>query len=368
MPPPDFCLDSYRFDLPETLIAQEPAADRTSSRLLVLQRKTGELHSATFGDLSDFLPERCLLVANNSQVIPARLHGRRPSGGRAEFLLLTPPPLLPLSSPSASPDEWSAAEAEGLLRSSKKIRPGERITFAPDLFLELLERGDFGRCRVLLHWQGELTRILAREGSLPLPPYIRRPAERTDAERYQTTYARSDKAGSVAAPTAGLHFTPALRERLARTGREWAEATLYVGYGTFSPVRCDDIREHPMHPEYVELPPETATAITRAKAEGRAVLAVGTTSARVLEGVFAAQGCAPGASPAPHAGWINIFLYPGKPFHVIDGLITNFHLPTSTLLMMVSALAGRETILRAYRHAVAERFRFFSYGDAMLIL
>ena len=214
-----------------------------------------------------------------------------------------------------------------------------------------------------------------------------------DAERYQTTYARADKAGSAAAPTAGLHFTPELREKLTASGREWAEATLYVGYGTFSPVRCADIRDHEMHAEYVEISPETAEAVNRAKAEGRPIVAVGTTSARLLEGAYAAlhggraaldggvplgegpsgvetvfAGDAPFGGLQPFAGWINVFFYPGKPFRLVDGLVTNFHLPGSSLLMMVSSLAGREVVLGAYQRAVEGGYRFFSYGDAMLIL
>ena len=266
------------------------------------------------------------------------------------------------------------------------MRPGDRLRFADDFTADFLERGPFGRSGVRLAWKGELLDLLRRNGATPLPPYIRRKGDvagasgeggrplETDAGRYQTVYSRADKSGSVAAPTAGLHFTRALRERLAATGREWTEVTLYVGYGTFSPVRSPDIRDHAMHPEYVELPESAAFALARAKAEKRPIIAVGTTSARVLEGAFAAQfpdgGGNAGEVPVlkPHAGWTDIFLYPGKPFNVIDGLLTNFHLPESSLLMLVSALACRERILAAYRRAIAENFRFFSYGDAMLIL
>ena len=322
-------------------------------------------------------------------------------------------------SPAGGPGEqtegaWRRAEAEGLLRPAKKFRIGDVLRFAPDFAVRVLERGDFGRCRVDLYWRGEPEKVLERHGSMPLPPYIRRPGrgdstaawecgapastageggasgspddERdwgTDAERYQTTYNRADKAGSAAAPTAGLHFTPGLRADLARSGRQWAEVTLYVGYGTFSPVRDTDIRAHSMHAEYAELPLRTLEAVLRAKAEGRPVIAVGTTSARVLEGVSALRPelFFPGGEAARRAesgkkkdaetafaGWTSIFLYPGRPLKVVDGLITNFHLPESSLLMLVSALAGRERILRAYRRAVESGFRFFSYGDAMLIL
>ena len=440
----ELLLSSYDFLLPEAQIAQSPPVVRGQSRLLVVRKNAlpGQgspvLHEGMFADILAHLPPRCLLVVNNSRVIPARLFGNRVSGGRVEFLLLTPPPLLEPAScqPEAHPETvqtagWYQAEAQGLLRSSKKVRENERVHISPELCLELLERGDYGRCRVRLFWQGDLQAILEHLGSLPLPPYIHRatpahaaeqaPPEQpclsdsgpqttgtgawgSDRERYQTTYAREDKAGSVAAPTAGLHFTPELLTALRESGREIAEVTLYVGYGTFSPVRANDIREHTMHAEYVELTAEAAQAVNRAKQEGRAIVAVGTTATRVLEGVYLAQHegteCPQWATPEkaaesevrykdgvtgseamqqqeagsgapllqPHSGWINIFLYPGKNFHVIDGLITNFHLPRSSLLMLVSALAGRRQILAAYDYAVQAGFRFFSYGDAMLIL
>ena len=371
---PDHLLSSYRFDLPEALIAQHPAPRREDSRLLVVRQGQGVVGQGTFADLPAFLPEQSLLVANNSRVAPVRMEARLPlaangqGGGRVEVLLLTPPPLL-----SAVQDgDELVAEAEALLRPAKKFPPGTTLALGSDFSLTVLERGDFGRCRVLLRRRGELQPLLETYGQLPLPPYIQRPdglgAE--DAERYQTTFGRADKAGSAAAPTAGLHFTPTVRQALQDSGRAWAEVTLYVGYGTFSPVRCEDIREHPMHAEYVELSAATVAAVNSAKVEGRPVTAVGTTSARVLEGVHLAQhGEAAGFMPLePFAGWINIFLYPGRQLRVVDALITNFHLPESSLLMLVSALAGREVILEAYRRAVAEKFRFFSYGDAMLIL
>ncbi len=371
---PDFLLSSYQFDLPEDRIAQSPAARREDSRLLVLKAGKGPAALGKFADLPGRLPAGCLLVANNSRVVPARIEARLPKtqdgqgGGRAEMLLLTPPPVLEFRVDG----DREAAEAEALLRPAKKFPPGAELVLAPDFSLQVLERGEFGRCLVLLRKRGDLDAILRRLGQLPLPPYIHRPEGLSpqDAERYQTTYARADKAGSVAAPTAGLHFTPALRQALLDSGRFWAEGTLYVGYGTFSPVRCKDIREHRMHAEYVEISSETAEAVNRAKAEGRAIAAVGTTSVRLLEGVHAAlHGEAAGFRPLrPFAGWINLFLYPGRPFQVIDALITNFHLPGSSLLMLVSALAGRETVLKAYRQALEAGFRFFSYGDAMLVL
>ncbi len=377
--PPDFSLKSYDFPLPERLIAQEPPAVRGTSRLLALDRASGATHEGAFADILRYLPDNCLLVVNNSRVVPARVQARRPGGGNLEMLLLTPLPLLeprPLEEPSAlaapgtflekasafSPPLFTAP-AEALLRPAKKIRLGEEAVLAADLAFVPLERGEFGRFSGLLRWRGDVREVFERCGVLPLPPYIRRPAGEEDAARYQTAHAREDKAGSVAAPTAGLHFTPELRRALEDSGREWAEVTLYVGYGTFSPVRCEDIREHPMHAEYVELPGETARLVNKARAEGRAVVAVGTTAARTLEGVWATCGEA-----RPFQGWINIFLYPGRPFHVLDGLVTNFHLPESSLLMLVSALAGRERVLAAYAEAVRREFRFFSYGDAMLIV
>lgn len=368
--PADFSLSGYGFDLPERLIAQTPASGRAESRLLVLDRKTGCVCAAAFADILKFLPPESLLVANNSKVIPARLFGRRQSGGKVEFLLLTPVNLLEIR---RTGDGKNKARARGLLRSSKQVKEGEAIELAPGLSLTLAARGSFGNCEVELSWQGDLLGLLSEYGKLPLPPYIRRDPEAKDLARYQTTYARDDKAGSAAAPTAGLHFTPELRQALKDAGHEWAEATLYVGYGTFSPVRCPDIREHAMHAEYFELPPETADAVNRAKAGRRPVIAVGTTSARILEGAFLARkdeasAGTPEARLRPSQGWTDIFLYPGKPFNVVDSLITNFHLPESSLLMLVSAFAGRERIQSAYNQAIAQNFRFFSYGDAMFII
>lgn len=378
-----FSLESYDYVLPEERIAQHPPKVRGTSRLMVLDRGTeGDCWTdSSFDRLPEFLPEKALLVVNNSRVIPARLFGRKPSGGRAEMLLLTPPVLL---EKDARPESGSAcrleAEAEALLRPGRSIRAGDMLDFG-ELQAEVLKKGDFGRHTLRLFWKGNLTDILEKAGKLPLPPYIRREQDEDDISRYQTMYAREDKKGSVAAPTAGLHFTEKMRGRLLSRGVEWAEVTLHVGYGTFSPVREEDIRQHPMHAEYAEIPYETVEAVRRAKRDGRPVIAVGTTSARTLEG--AAEACAregkwlfspegtsgssPDSSQAGWSGWTSIFIYPGFSFRVADGLITNFHLPKSSLLMLVSALAGRERILRAYAHAVEEGYRFFSYGDAMLI-
>lgn len=357
----EYLLASYAYDLPLERIAQYPV-ERGQSRLLVVDRESGERAHTRFADLAAQLPAGALLVANNSRVIPARLLGERPTGGKMEFLLLTPMPLL---EGQAVTSVWHTVEAEGLIKPAKHARIGGMLDFGDDFRVEVLEKGAFGRCKVRLHWTGDLRTLFETRGHLPLPPYIRREDTREDVGTYQTVYARNDKAGSVAAPTAGLHFTPALREQLAQAGFQWAEVTLHVGYGTFSPVRCADIRDHVMHAEFVDVPPATADAIARARAEGRPVIAVGTTSARTLEGV--AQ-CYNNTIPATgHTGWINCFIWPGYTFTVIDGLITNFHLPESTLLMLVSALTGRERMLEIYAEAVQREYRFFSYGDAMLI-
>lgn len=356
--PEEFNLQSYDFDLPESQIAQDPAERRGASRLLVLDRASGDLRDCMFADIAELLPRDALLVVNNTKVLPARLIGRKESGGKAEFLLLTP---LSLIEPETDPDGMSTAEVQGLLKASKGPRPGERLQF-DGLELLVLEKGEFGRSRVRLRWRGELADHFLKQGHIPLPPYIRREDTREDRDRYQTVYSREDKLGSVAAPTAGLHFTPQIMAALADRGIRTAEVTLYVGYGTFSPVRCDDIREHVMHAEYAEVPEETAGAIARARAEGRPVVAVGTTTTRTLESMATHLG-----EIGPFRGWTDIFIRPGYSFKVVDQLITNFHLPRSSLIIMVSTLAGRRQIIDAYNHAVRHGFRFFSYGDAMLI-
>jgi S-adenosylmethionine:tRNA ribosyltransferase-isomerase len=370
--PPEFALASYVYELRPERIARRPADARDASRLLVLDRTEAvpktDLH---FTDLPEVLarrfPEGALLVANNSKVFPARIFGRRHTGGRVEVLLLTPLPLLQVR-PCAETDtppggDWQCAEAEGLVRTAKRMKEGETADFGPRLRVTLLSRGEFGRCRLRLNWRGNIQDIFNEIGHMPLPPYLERDDDSSDRERYQTTYADAQKAGSVAAPTAGLHFTPEVRRALADKGFGWAEVTLYVGYGTFSPVRAQDIREHVMHAEYVEVPEATAQAICEAKAAGRAVVCVGTTSARSLEGMHRACG-----KVQAFAGDTQIYITPSYEFGVVDGLITNFHLPESSLLIMVSALAGREKIMAAYDAALASGYRFFSYGDAMLIV
>lgn len=358
----DTRLEGYDFALPQEQIAQAPASRRDSCRLMYLSVRQGHAGAPAhhvFGELPGLLPSRSLLVANNVRVLPARLCGRRATGGAVEFLLLTP---LPLVEAREAGGGWREALVEGLVRPAARMRPGFSHAFAPDLRLEVREKGAFGQARVLLSWQGELEAIFAREGHLPLPPYIRRPADAKDALSYQTVYAAADRVGAAAAPTAGLHFTPRLIEDLKKAGHEWAELTLYVGYGTFSPVREEDVTRHRMHEEYLEIPDKTAERVRQAKAEGRAVIAVGTTSVRALEGAFARLG-----TIAPYRGSTDIFLYPGKRAAVVDGLVTNFHLPRSTLMMLVSVFTGRRELLAAYRQAVEAGYRFFSYGDAMLI-
>ncbi|WP_041720312.1 tRNA preQ1(34) S-adenosylmethionine ribosyltransferase-isomerase QueA [Pseudodesulfovibrio piezophilus] len=356
--PPDFQLQSYSYDLPEDRIAQEPSQQRDGSRLLVLDKKDGTLTPANFVDIAQYLPEGALLVANNSRVIPARIFGNKPTGGQVEFLLLTP---LPLITPKEE-NGWQTATVEGLLRASKTPKPHTQVTFSENFHLITETPGPFGRWQAELRWKGDLTTLFKEMGHLPLPPYIKRPDTEADKERYQTTYSDQTKTGSVAAPTAGLHFTPKIRQTLMDKGFGWAEVTLYVGYGTFSPVRCEDIRDHTMHSEYIEVPKKTALAIRQAKKEGRPVISIGTTSARTLEGMF--QEC---GEITEFRGETDIFIAPGYQFQVIDGILTNFHLPESSLIIMISALAGRKTIFSAYACALENNFRFFSYGDAMLI-
>lgn len=359
-----FALASYDYELPEERIAQSPAHERGASRLMVLDRHAPlGLTDSEFACLPDFLPQGALLVVNNSRVVPARLLGTRATGGKAEMLLLTPPPLIQRE--ARAEGAFFSAQSEVLLKPGKNIRVGDTLDFGP-IQTYVLAKGDFGRHQVRLSWQGNLLDALEAVGSLPLPPYIKREQGPDDRARYQTLHARADKSGSVAAPTAGLHFTPEMRSLLTSRGFGWEEVTLHVGYGTFSPVRESDIRQHPMHGEYAEISAQTASAINLARREGRPIIAVGTTSARTLEG--AALDCQ--SSLLPEDGWqdwTNIFIYPGYEFQIIHGLLTNFHLPQSSLLMLVSALAGRERVLNAYAHAVQEKYRFFSYGDAMLI-
>lgn len=364
----------FDYELPESLIAQTPLASRTESRLLTLDKTTGAIGHHTFAELHRYLQAGDLLVLNDTRVIPARLFGVKPdTGAKAELLLLK----------QLEGDRW-----EALLRPAKRFKRGARLLFgapeaggdssaagsaAPPLAAVVEEEGEMGGRIVRFEYSGVFNEILDRLGHMPLPPYIK---ERlADKERYQTVYAKHE--GSAAAPTAGLHFTePYLRE-LEERGVGIAYVTLHVGLGTFRPVSADRVEEHRMHAEYYHVPQQAADAINRTRASGGRIVAVGTTSARTLE--TAARVCrwdepASGGGQAAGAielracsGWTDIFLYPGVPLLIVDALLTNFHLPKSTLLMLVSAIAGRENVLRAYAEAVDRRYRFFSFGDAMFI-
>jgi len=328
---------------------------------MVLYRDSGALEHTSFSRISEFLPRGCCLVANNSKVFPARLRGTKTrTGGRVEFLLTTPLPLLQTESLDK---EWKQAKAAGLLRPSRRLRDSERLDFGPDLVFRVQQQYDYGHVEGVLFWRGNLEVILDRAGTTPLPPYIKRQEERIDRDRYQTVFAKEEKKGSAASPTAGLHFFREIFDTLAEKDIQWREITLHVGYGTFSPLREQDIRNHQMHAEYVEIPEETATAVNQARKEGRPVTALGTTSTRALESAAFADG-----TLAAWQGWSDLYIYPGYRFRVVDHMITNFHLPGSSLILMVSAFAGREQLLRAYKNAIQSSYRFFSYGDAMLIL
>lgn len=336
----------FFYELPEELIAQDPLPDRSASRLLVLDKKSGGIKHRSFRDIREYLREGDCLVLNNTRVIPARLLGiKKETGGAVELLLLK----------RLSADRW-----ETLVRPGKKLREGACVSFGDGALTgEIEEVLPDGNRIVRFFFEGIFEEILDRLGQMPLPPYITHTLG--DRERYQTVYAKYD--GSAAAPTAGLHFTKELLSELREMGVEIVEVTLHVGLGTFRPVKAEEVTEHRMHSEYYEIPPEAAERINAAKAEGRRVISVGTTSTRTLE-----SAATPDDRVTSGSGWTDIFIYPGYDFRVIDGLLTNFHLPESTLIMLVSALAGRERVLHAYEEAVRERYRFFSFGDAMLIL
>ena len=334
----------FYFDLPEELIAQTPLEKRDSSRLLHLDRHSGEIVHEHFFDIKKHLRPGDCLVLNDSRVMPARLYGRRSTGGSVEVVLLR----------DLGDGKW-----ECLTRPGKKTRPGAEIYFGNDelkaTVTDVIEDGN----RILkFEYEGIFLEVLDRLGKMPLPPYIK--AELKDKERYQTVYSR--ETGSAAAPTAGLHFTHKLLEEIKAMGVKVCFVTLHVGLGTFRPVKEDNILDHEMHSEFCIIPPETANAINETKASGGRVIAVGTTSCRTLESFMGENG-----TMEPKSGWTRIFIYPGYSFKCIDALITNFHLPESTLIMLVSALAGRENILEAYNTAVREKYRFFSFGDAMMI-
>jgi S-adenosylmethionine:tRNA ribosyltransferase-isomerase len=355
----DLLVTDFDFHLPAELIAQQPPAIRGQDRMLVVNRSTGALRDGLFAEFSALLQPGDLLVLNDSRVIPARLYAKRtvvrdrqePSG-QIEVLLTEP----------AGENQWRA-----LVKPGKKVLVGERLAFpsatgAIELEAEVLERGEFGERLIRFAPVDDFFGVLERIGHMPLPPYIRRDDADTDRERYQTVY--SHDRGSVAAPTAGLHFTPQILDDLTQKGVEVARVTLHVGLGTFAPLRVDRVDEVHLHRERYTLSAATAEAVNRAKAQGRRIVAVGTTVVRTLE--HCAREAA-GSPLQPHTGVTEIFISPGYEFRLVGGLLTNFHLPKSSLLMLVSAFAGRERVLAAYNHAVEEKYRFFSYGDCMFL-
>ncbi|RLB73033.1 MAG: tRNA preQ1(34) S-adenosylmethionine ribosyltransferase-isomerase QueA [Deltaproteobacteria bacterium] len=343
-------LNDFDFLLPDELIAQYPAAQRDASRLLCLDRQSNTVESGQFADILDYFRSGDVLVINDTKVIPARLLGQKKTGGKVEIFLVRRCPV------ETDPEEWLC-----LTKSSKPIRVGTVVEFAADFSAEVLEETEAPYRRVRFFCSGDFMQKVDSVGHLPLPPYIKRSDELGDRSRYQTVFAREQ--GAVAAPTAGLHFTEAILQKLAAAGVKVLNLTLHVGLGTFLPVRVEDIRQHKMHAELFSIPEKTAREVNSAKNEGRRIFALGTTSARALETAATAGGLL-----AAGSGDSEIFIYPGYRFKIVDALITNFHLPKSTLLMLVSAFAGRDFILSAYQQAVAEQFRFFSYGDCMLIV
>ena len=342
----------FNYDLPEELIAQDPLADRTASRLMHLDKVSGEIEHDIFRNIGKYLKQGDVLVLNDTKVIPARLYGKKTdTGAKVEILLLK----------RLSGDQW-----ETLVKPGKKCRVGTRIGFGEAdaegnyiLTAEIEDIMEEGNRKVRFFYKGIFEEILLQIGEMPLPPYIHNRLE--EKSRYNTVYAEHN--GSAAAPTAGLHFTKELLAALEEQGIEIVRVTLHVGLGTFRPVKVDDVSRHHMHSEFYRVTEEAASAINRAKAEGRRVICVGTTSCRTLESAADEKGIVKAGS-----GWTEIFIYPGYSFRVLDGLITNFHLPESTLIMLVSALAGKDHVLSAYRIAVEEKYRFFSFGDAMLII
>jgi S-adenosylmethionine:tRNA ribosyltransferase-isomerase len=352
---PNYDLDDYHYDLPEALIAQEPLEQRETCRLLVLRRSREILEHRRFDEICSYLRPGDVLVLNDTRVVPARLLGVKATGGKIELLVLEP----------FKPGEHNDGRTYScLVKAAKPPKLHSRITLSNGLQAEIMTPPDEGRAQVRFLTSEPLSTLLEIVGQVPLPPYIHRNGMNShcdDAAFYQTVYAREP--GSVAAPTAGLHFSTGLLGELDQRGVEIVKITLHVGYGTFAPMRVKDVREHAMHPEYAEISRDAAQRITRAKSEGRRIIAVGTTSVRTLEYVALKEG-----TVTAFSGYCDLYIYPGFRFRIVDAMITNFHLPRSTLLLLVSALAGRKTILHAYNEAVREYYRFFSYGDAMLIL
>ena len=374
-------IDAFDYHLPEHLIAQKPADRRDGSRLLVVHRETGETEHKHFYDILDYLNPGDCLVLNDSRVLPARLYGRKmpkgqasgtePAGARVEFLLIRR--TQEEDAPERGSEVW-----ETMVRPGRRLKPGDTVCFSgpgseladqPLLRAEILDFGEDGTRIVRFDYEGIFMERLEQVGTMPLPPYIQRPGEDEDRERYQTVYNRIE--GSVAAPTAGLHFTKELLAKAEEKGVELAFVTLHVGIGTFRPVKSETVEEHHMHFEEYTISEEAAEIINRAKREGRRVISVGTTSTRTVESaaVFCQQDGADAGcwQVKPGSASTGIFIYPGYEFRIVDALITNFHLPKSTLLMLISALYDREKILEVYQEAIREEYRFFSYGDAMFI-
>lgn len=333
----------FFYDLPEELIAQTPSEKRDASRLMVIDKNTGDIQHRHFYDLPEYLHPGDCLVLNDSRVLPARLFGARETGGAVEVVLLR----------DRGEGVW-----ECLTRPGKKTRTGTKLSFGEELSATVVDEVEGGNRLLKFDYDGIFLEVLERLGKMPLPPYIKE--ELSDPERYQTVY--SNEVGSAAAPTAGLHFTNELLDKIRSMGVSVCFVTLHVGLGTFRPVKADDIEDHEMHAEYCIIPQETADVINATRKQGGRIICVGTTSCRTLESRALSDG-----TIEPFAGWTNIFIYPGYTFKCIDALVTNFHLPESTLLMLVSALAGRENMLNAYKVAVEERYRFFSFGDATFI-
>lgn len=340
----------YDYQLPPELVAPYPATPRDASRLLVLERDTGAVHHGVFRDLPQWLDRNDLLVANDTRVFPARLQGRKSGGGQVELLLHH------LPQPEADHD------GSALVRATHRgrLKPGQILLFGPDLRAEILSLPQPGVAEVRLLAPGDVLQQVLALGEMPLPPYIHRPAGPGDREDYQTLFAR--QTGAIACPTAGLHFTDTVLQELAQREIETVFITLHVGLGTFQPIRQQDYTQHRMHPEYFELSPESAVRLNEARSRAKRLVAVGTTSVRVLEHCLGPRGF------TAQTGWCDLYIYPGYRFRAVDRLITNFHLPRSTLLLLVSAFAGRERILAAYQEAIREKYRFYSYGDAMLII
>jgi S-adenosylmethionine:tRNA ribosyltransferase-isomerase len=345
-------INDYDYELPEELIAQNPCERRDHSRLLRLDRHTGRCTHHRFEAIQEMLQPGDVLVVNDTAVLPARLYGRKQTGGRVELLILRFPQ-------DGAETPGGRLSCECLIRAAKAPRPGTRLDFGPELSARV-KAVENGRFLVEFKTDAPFDRILETRGEMPLPPYIRRPAAPADRQAYQTVYAT--RKGAVAAPTAGLHFTRPLLDALQSRGIEVAAVTLHVSYGTFMPIRAVDIREHRMHEESYEIGESAAAAVNLAKEEGRRIVAVGTTAVRTLE--YAAD---PAGRVSAQHGSCNLFIYPGCRFRVVDALITNFHLPRSTLLLLVSAFAGKENLFSAYQEAIQRRYRFYSYGDAMLI-